>query len=327
MRSSGPVRRPAAQVRIGEHHSYDIWPRHHGDMKWPRRTRRLAWLTPRGQRPVPVPEPWWGRRFPRSRAWCCRLADGALHRGFCRLGTGSPHRGRARALTWCPGGCGPGIGSRSLIATRTHGCGGMGPGRSGRPRWNWGTVEARTEGVQQSIADRPASECPGKRPGAMLHRRPRGRPHDSLKATVPRPTVQASGEAASSRMLHTSSPVLLLIVARVLWTARPPARPLLGAEATMADPAGPMIFDARLRCVPLAHRRAARQRRSPWLPWSATVWGSLASSGPCQVILSIPRALALVPSWAAPPRLASPRPPRRGRARCWEPHQCVPGRR
>src|SRR5215207_1239407 len=51
------------------------------------------------------------------------------------------------------------------------------------------------------------------------------------------------------RAVHTCSPVLLLIVARVLWTARPPARPALGAEATMAEPVGPMTF----RC-PLAVR-------------------------------------------------------------------------
>src|SRR5829696_9693610 len=51
------------------------------------------------------------------------------------------------------------------------------------------------------------------------------------------------------RAVHTCSPVLLLIVARVLWTARPPARPALGAEATMAAPVGPMTF----RC-PLAVR-------------------------------------------------------------------------
>ena len=41
-------------------------------------------------------------------------------------------------------------------------------------------------------------------------------------------------------------PVLLLIVARVLWTARPPARPVLGAEATMAAPAGPITFKCPL---------------------------------------------------------------------------------
>src|SRR5215213_9077259 len=51
------------------------------------------------------------------------------------------------------------------------------------------------------------------------------------------------------RAVHTRNPVLLLIVARVLWTARPPARPALGAEATMAEPVGPMTF----RC-PLAVR-------------------------------------------------------------------------
>src|SRR6266702_949246 len=56
------------------------------------------------------------------------------------------------------------------------------------------------------------------------------------------------------RAFHTSSPVLLLIVARVLWTARPPARPALGAEATMAEPAGPMTFRCRPPCAPPALR-------------------------------------------------------------------------
>jgi hypothetical protein len=64
---------------------------------------------------------------------------------------------------------------------------------------------------------------------------------------------QAQGTAGTightEQSVHTCSPVLLLIVARVLWTARPPVRPGLGAEATMAEPAGPMIF----RC-PLAVR-------------------------------------------------------------------------
>ena len=63
-------------------------------------------------------------------------------------------------MTWRPGGCGCGISSRSSTATRTHGCGGMGPGRSGRPRWSWGTVGARTEGIQRSIADRPGKPMP-----------------------------------------------------------------------------------------------------------------------------------------------------------------------
>src|SRR5215218_2641634 len=77
---------------------------------------------------------------------------------------------------------------------------------------------------------------------------------------APRPTAlrcgtvpsldDASIQADRARTrVHTCSPVLLLIVARVLWTARPPARPALGAEATIAEPAGPMTF----RC-PLAVR-------------------------------------------------------------------------
>jgi hypothetical protein len=85
---------------------------------------------------------------------------GALHPGRCRPGTGSRQRGRAPALTWCPCGCGRGISSRSSTATRTHGCGGMGPGTSGRPTWSWGTVGARTEAIQRSIADCPGNPMP-----------------------------------------------------------------------------------------------------------------------------------------------------------------------
>jgi hypothetical protein len=106
------------------------------------------------------PNPGGASRLPRSRAWCFRLADGALHRGRCRLGTGSRQRGRAPALTWCPCGCGRGISCRSSTATRTHGCGGMGPGRSGHPRWSRGTVGARTEGIQRSTGDRPGKRMP-----------------------------------------------------------------------------------------------------------------------------------------------------------------------
>jgi hypothetical protein len=150
----------AAQLAIGEHHIYDIWPPASWGMRWPRRTRRLAWLTPRGQRPMPAPEPGEAGRFPRSRTWCFRLADGALHQGGCQLGTGSRQRERVPALTWCPGGCGRGISYRSSTATRTHGCGGMEHGRSGCPRWSWGTVGARTEGIQRSAADSVGKRMP-----------------------------------------------------------------------------------------------------------------------------------------------------------------------
>src|SRR5215218_4882024 len=72
----------------------------------------------------------------------------------------------------------------------------------------------------------------------------------STTATIParRAPTTATGTSVG-RAVHTCSPVLLLMVARVLWTARPPARPALGAEATTAEPTGPMIF----RC-PLAVR-------------------------------------------------------------------------
>jgi hypothetical protein len=65
---------------------------------------------------------------------------GHRHRESCRPGTGSHPRARHRVLTWCPGGRGSGTTCRASTATRTHGCGGMGPGRSGRPGWSWGTV-------------------------------------------------------------------------------------------------------------------------------------------------------------------------------------------
>jgi len=58
-------------------------------------------------------------------------------------------------------------------------------------------------------------------------------------ATVPARRAPATTTGTSvGRAVQTWSPVLLLIVARVLWTARPPVRPALGAEATMAEPVG-----------------------------------------------------------------------------------------
>src|SRR5215216_890934 len=69
-------------------------------------------------------------------------------------------------------------------------------------------------------------------------------------ATIPARRAPTTTTGTSvGRAAQTSSPVLLLMVARVLWTARPPARPALGAEATMSAPAGPVTF----RC-PLAVR-------------------------------------------------------------------------
>src|SRR5829696_9050721 len=105
--------------------------------------------------------------------------------------------------------------------------------------------------------------------------------------------------------VHTCSPVLLLIVARVLWTARPPARPLLGAEATIAEPAGPTTFKCPWRCVPPAHPPAARRRRSPWLPWTASVSELPVSSAPYQ-LTSASRGPSMTSSWTAHPLLASP---------------------
>jgi hypothetical protein len=61
-------------------------------------------------------------------------------------------------------------------------------------------------------------------------------------ATVPARRAPATTGTSIGRAVQTCNPVLLLIVARVLWTARPPARPVLGAEATMAEPVGPMTF-------------------------------------------------------------------------------------
>jgi hypothetical protein len=77
--------------------------------------------------------------------------------------TGSPaglelasrHRARARVLIWCPGGRGSGTTCCSSTATRTHGCGVMGPGRSGRAIGSWGTLGARTDSIQRTVTDSP----------------------------------------------------------------------------------------------------------------------------------------------------------------------------
>jgi len=90
------------------------------------------------------PNPGGAGRSPPNPASFSRLADGHPHRESCRPGTGYHPRARHRVLTWCPGGRGSGTTCRSSTASRMHGCGGMGPGRSGRPRRTWGTVGART---------------------------------------------------------------------------------------------------------------------------------------------------------------------------------------
>jgi hypothetical protein len=51
----------------------------------------------------------------------------------------------------------------------------------------------------------------------------------------------------------------------------------------MAEPAGPMTFRCPLAVRSTSHPPAARQRRSPWLPWSASVSGLLVSSAPYQL--------------------------------------------
>jgi hypothetical protein len=38
--------------------------RHHGNMRWPRRPRRVAWYTPRRRWSASAPAPWWGHPVP-----------------------------------------------------------------------------------------------------------------------------------------------------------------------------------------------------------------------------------------------------------------------
>src|SRR6266511_2774644 len=131
----------------------------------------------------------------------------------CRAGDvagGGPHPGKLRELL--PVGADDEV-PRLLVA-----------GRGCAPR-------GLQDPVQVLGRDRPLAVGPHGAPGP--DRIPRL--HPNLLQTRP--------------VLHRSSPVLLLIVARVLWMARPPVRPVLGAEATMAEPAGPITF----RC-PLAVR-------------------------------------------------------------------------
>jgi hypothetical protein len=105
------------------------------------------------------------------------------------------------------------------------------------------------DAVPEEPGSRARSSSTSGSPGRLLGRVAVSRVRDAVAANLRKlkELLERQGQARPS--VHTCSPVLLLIVARVLWTARPPARPVLGAEATMADPAGPMTF----RC-PLAVR-------------------------------------------------------------------------
>jgi hypothetical protein len=69
----------------------------------------------------------------------------------------------------------------------------------------------------------------------------------------------------------------------MLSTARPPARPVLGLRRRGPNRLVRWPSDARWWCAPPAHPPAARRRRSPWLPWTASVSGLLVSSAPYQV--------------------------------------------
>jgi hypothetical protein len=92
----------------------------------------------------------------RSLAWRLDTATGSP----AGLELASHPRGRHRVLTWCPGGRGSGTTCRASTATRTHGCGGMGPGRSGRRTRSWGALGARTDSIQQTITDSPSKRMP-----------------------------------------------------------------------------------------------------------------------------------------------------------------------
>jgi hypothetical protein len=145
----------------------------------------------------------------------------------------------------------------------------------------------------------PQTTTPGattKQPApTAASRPPRSRRARTANTTAAIPALRAPTTTTGTsvgRAVHTCSPVLLLIVARVLWTARPPARPALGAEATMAEPAGPMTFRCplavRSTCPPARCTAAAicfacldRQRFG----------GRLLLQRHARVILSIPRTL------------------------------------
>jgi hypothetical protein len=124
-----------------------------------------------------------------------------------------------------------------------------------------------------------------------------------------------------SRAFYTSSPVLLLIVARVLWRARPPTRPALGAEATMAEPAGPMTFrcplavrstcpPARCTAATISFASLERQRFGVACFFSAT-------PGDPQHPEAFPRSS----SWSAPPSARKPHRPGSGTVM----HRAQPG--
>ena len=111
---------------------------------------------------------------------------------------------------------------------------------------------------------------------------PPGPPRPSPPGAPTTTTGTSVGRAA-----QTCNPVLLLMVARVLWTARPPARPALGLEATMAAIGWP--GDLQMPAGGALHLPAGELHGGDDLfGFPASVWGSLVSSAPCQPILNIP---------------------------------------
>ena len=152
-------------------HNYDIWKRHHRQMRWPRRLRRVAWLTPRGRRSVPAPEPWWG--------WPVPSEPGLV----LSPGGWSPPSGVLPAWNWLPPeGASPRLDLVPLWVRR-----GIAPvhrplrARMDVAAWGLGGSAARcgagahgghgltVSGGQQRIIS--ASECPGRPPRTMRRRR------------------------------------------------------------------------------------------------------------------------------------------------------------
>jgi hypothetical protein len=134
--------------------------RHHGQMRWRHRPRRVASLTPLGQRSTPPPGPWWDRPIPSEPGFVLSPGGWISPPGVLPAWDWLPPGARRRVLTWRPGGCGSRTTCRSSTATRMHGCGGMGPGRSGRRIRSWGTLGAQTDSIQRSLADRAGKRMP-----------------------------------------------------------------------------------------------------------------------------------------------------------------------
>ena len=134
--------------------------RHHGNMRWPRRPRRVVSLTPHGRQFTPAREAWWGRRISSEPGFVLSPGGWTPPPGVLPAWNWLPSEGAAPRLDLVPWWARvwyhlPFIDRYAHAWMWRHGAWEARP-----PEMEPGHSGARTEGIQRSRADRPGTRMP-----------------------------------------------------------------------------------------------------------------------------------------------------------------------